>query len=114
MAQCHATSKGSGAPCKRQAIAGAAVCRAHGGAAPQVKAAARSRLLALVDPALAMLARAVRDTGSPTAVGVRAATEILNRAGLDVAGADVPTEFRAVITFVAPNGEPISNDAMNR
>jgi hypothetical protein len=61
-----------------------------------------------------MLARAVRDTGSPTAVGVRAATEILNRAGLDVAGADVPTEFRAVITFVAPNGEPISNDAMNR
>jgi hypothetical protein len=82
MAQCHATSKGSGQQCRRPAIAGAAVCRVHGGAAPQVKEAARVRLLALVDPALATLARAVNSKRQPTAVEISAAKDILDRAGL--------------------------------
>jgi hypothetical protein len=63
-------------------IAGATVCRVHGGAAPQVKEAAGRRLLALVDPALVTLARAVKGKGRPTAVEISAARDILDRAGL--------------------------------
>jgi hypothetical protein len=43
MARCAATAR-SGERCRKQAIAGAHVCRFHGGAAPQVQAAARRRL----------------------------------------------------------------------
>jgi len=34
---CKATSKQSGARCKRYAIPGGSVCHYHGGAAPQVQ-----------------------------------------------------------------------------
>jgi hypothetical protein len=54
----------------------------HGGAARQVKEAARIRLLALVDPALATMARAVRGKGKPGAVEISAAKDILDRAGI--------------------------------
>lgn len=37
-------------PCKRAAILGGRVCRTHGGAAPQVKAAAKERIADLIDP----------------------------------------------------------------
>ena len=43
--QCKAKSKGSGKRCKRRPVAGADVCLAHGGGAPQVKAKAAERLL---------------------------------------------------------------------
>jgi len=105
MAHCRATSKGSGEPCKRPAIAGATVCRVHGGAAPQVKEAARLRLLALVDPALATLARAVKGKGKPTAVEIRAAAEILNRAGLDFTdAAGAPVGASITVHFVDSQG----------
>lgn len=112
MALCHAKSSRTGKPCKREAIKGGAVCRSHGGGAPQVKAAAKLRLLALVDPALAVLARSMAqkpvpmrksfpdgDKGKqayesavlthlrdqvPAAVALKAATEVLDRAGLDL------------------------------
>jgi len=47
-----------------------------------VKEAARLRLLALVDPALAALGRAVRSRATPSAVQIAAARDILDRAGL--------------------------------
>lgn len=37
--------RSDGEPCRGWAIVGGTVCRAHGGAAPQVRAAARRRLL---------------------------------------------------------------------
>jgi len=43
--RCTATAKGSGARCKRLAIPGGKVCVMHGGAAPQVQAAAQERQL---------------------------------------------------------------------
>ena len=43
MSACTATNR-SGTPCKRAAVPGATVCRMHGGASPQVKAAAQRRL----------------------------------------------------------------------
>jgi hypothetical protein len=96
MVQCHATSKTSGQQCRRPASAGAAVCRVHGGAAPQVKEAARVRLLALVDPALATLARAVNSRRQPTAVEISAAKDILDRAGL---AAERPASEAAGVTI---------------
>lgn len=44
MAQCAATSTRSGEQCRASAVHGATVCAAHGGRAPQVKAAAKRRL----------------------------------------------------------------------
>lgn len=47
---CKARSARTGRPCSKGAIAGGAVCTTHGGSAPQVKAAARERLMDLIDP----------------------------------------------------------------
>ena len=58
--QCTATSKTTGNRCTRPAIPGGSVCRYHGGAAPQVKAAAAARLRAMVDPALGALGYAMK------------------------------------------------------
>lgn len=81
----------NGEPCKCRPIAGATVCRAHGGAAPQVREAARRRLLELVDPALATIHRSLtrkyKPGEHPTAVELAAAREILNRAAIS-AGPD--------------------------
>lgn len=41
---CAATSNATGQRCKRHPVKGATVCQVHGGAAPQVKAAAARRL----------------------------------------------------------------------
>jgi hypothetical protein len=67
------TSRG---PCKKHPIRGAAVCRWHGGAAPQVKAAAARRVAA--HEALAALARrGVTPVGNPLAALAELAGEIL-------------------------------------
>lgn len=42
--RCSARSKRSGERCRRAPIVGGTVCTMHGGAAPQVRAAARRRL----------------------------------------------------------------------
>lgn len=94
MAQCVAHRKSNGQRCKSQAIAGATVCRMHGGGAPQVREAARLRLLALVDPALAALDKAMRSQGKSPAhnsVAVQAARDVLDRNGLKVADEHVIT-----------------------
>jgi hypothetical protein len=82
-------NRSNGAKCKAPAITGARVCRVHGGSAPQVIAAARRRLLLLVDPALGVLAQAVRVRSKvvakhwePSASEIAAAREILTRAGI--------------------------------
>jgi hypothetical protein len=52
-----ARSSRTGQPCKKAAITGMRVCRTHGGAAPQVREAARLRLALLADPAVRRLAK---------------------------------------------------------
>lgn len=71
----------AGTPCKKPPIKGATVCRLHGGAAPQVKRAAKLRLLELVDPAIATVAR-IMATSDSDAVRLKAAETILDRGGL--------------------------------
>lgn len=79
--QCTAHSKQSAKRCKRYAIPGGGVCTMHGGKAPQVKTAARARILAMVDPALGVLETLLRKSKhDPTRLN--AIKEILDRAGL--------------------------------
>src|SRR5688572_2906452 len=89
--RCTATSKTTGQRCNRVPAPGALVCYFHGGAAPLTQAAARERLLALVEPALDALLRALR-TGDPCAhcgrsdsdrdpTVIRAAQLVLDRCG---------------------------------
>lgn len=75
--RCHAHSR-SGAQCKQPAIHGGAVCRYHGGAAPQVQASAQARLLALQFPAIARLGQLVEQTDYPS-TAYQAARDVLDR-----------------------------------
>jgi hypothetical protein len=87
--RCVATNR-AGIQCRRAPIAGGSVCRHHGGGAPQVKRAAKLRLLELIDPAIAGLERALTIKGACTQCGraddmsivLRAAQLVLDRAGL--------------------------------
>lgn len=100
MAQCKA-HRVNGQPCKGQAIAGATVCRMHGGSAPQVREAARLRILALVDPALATLAKSLKLGGPSSHVALAAAKDVLDRAGLKPAD---------LVELSGPGGGPIQLD----
>src|SRR3990167_11007781 len=70
----------AGKPCQKSPIKGGTVCRLHGGSAPQVKRAAKLRLLELVDPAIATLAR-IMATSENEALRLKAADSILDRGG---------------------------------
>lgn len=56
------------------------MCRYHGGAAPQVKAAAAARLRAMVDPALGVLEFAMKQKQKDLRGALQAAKEVLDRA----------------------------------
>jgi hypothetical protein len=71
--------RSNGQPCHKYPVKGALVCRVHGGAAPQVRDAARRRLLEAADPAAARLVELL-DNPDP-AIAVRAAVALLDRAG---------------------------------
>ena len=79
---CKATRR-DGTPCRRAPIQGATVCRAHGGAAPQVKAKAQQRLLEKVPKMLRMLNEIASNEKIPPAVRLAAIRDWLDRAGVD-------------------------------
>ena len=70
----------AGNECKAQAIKGATVCRVHGGMAPQVRNAARARLLEALDPAAGELVRIALNAKNEQ-VRVSAIKELFERAG---------------------------------
>jgi len=79
------------------------VCRVHGAAAPQVKKAAKQRLLELVDPALAALHKVLSDENADDGVKVRAALGILDRTGFKP-GVNISvevTKFEEVLSDIA-------------
>ncbi len=78
--RCRATSRRTGERCGRAAHPGATVCASHGAKAPQVKRKAQMRLIELVDPAIATLAREMVNA-EKSADKQRAANSILDRAG---------------------------------
>lgn len=81
-ARCTAYSRTSGQRCKQPPIAGGSVCVYHGGKAPQVRRKAALRLVELVDPAIATVARIMTDQSAKEADRLRAAENVLDRAGV--------------------------------
>lgn len=94
---CSAQRSSGRGPCRAPAVTGMRVCRTHGGSAPQAKKKAALRLLELVDPAIATLAREmVQADGS--ADRQRAANSILDRAGVPRVTKEIGTDdSRAVL-----------------
>ena len=114
--------RSNGIACRAQAITGAKVCRVHGGSAPQVIAAARRRLLLLIDPALGVLARAIRPRKDkfwePTSQEIAAAREVLTRAGVTAVleesmndnGQVLWEEFIQIHRRRIPGGLPVTDE----
>lgn len=73
--------RSNGEPCKGLAMQGQKVCRTHGGSSPQAKRKAALRLVELIDPAIATLAREMVQADT-SADRQRAANSILDRAGV--------------------------------
>lgn len=71
----------NGEPCNAPAMQGQRVCRMHGGSSPQAKRKAALRLVELIDPAIATLAREMVQADT-SADRQRAANSILDRAGV--------------------------------
>jgi len=79
--RCTATANRTGERCRAAAIKGGTVCRMHGGALPQVKRAAKDRLMAMVDPALVELRKIIDRTDASDADKLRAIQMVLDRTG---------------------------------
>lgn len=79
---CKARSSRTGDPCNNPPMKGATVCRMHGGAAPQTKAAARVRLEMAADRMAAQLLKMAADDAVNDSVKLSAIRDALDRAGL--------------------------------
>lgn len=75
--RCKATTRG-GKQCGSKPIRGGAVCRMHGGGAPQVKQKALDRLMALQHPAIDRLTKLIDQEAFPT-VAYAASRDVLDR-----------------------------------
>lgn len=96
--QCTARSKRSGVRCRRSAMLGGNVCRAHGGAAPQTRARAQSRLNQAADVLVQRLLGLALDGDAPDAVALAAIRDALDRAGMSAkqaVGVEVAVEVPA-------------------
>jgi hypothetical protein len=89
--RCDSTSRSTGERCRRWATLGARKCAKHGGLAglpnvaeyrAKVLEQARLELLAAAGDAVGTLVRIANDEDAPRAVRVKAAAEILDRAGV--------------------------------
>ncbi|BBZ34115.1 HGGxSTG domain-containing protein [Mycolicibacterium confluentis] len=82
--KCSARSSRTGKPCQKYPVAGATVCRTHGGSAPQVQKAARRRLEQAADALVQRLLGIALDGTAPDQVALSAVLAALDRAGLSV------------------------------
>lgn len=79
--QCRANSRQTGERCRRTVPLGHVVCHYHGGASKQAKDKAKLRLLELLEPAVAGLARLMVNSADER-VRLRAIENVLDRAGM--------------------------------
>lgn len=75
---CTAKSKRSGKQCQKPPIPGGTVCHMHGGGAPQVRAKAMDRLMALQHPAIDRLMELVNQQEYPS-TAYAAVKDVLDR-----------------------------------
>lgn len=104
--KCGARKGDTGEPCKAWAITGGSVCVYHGGKAPQIRAAARRRVEALVPLAFDTL-EDVAENSDNAAARVRAAAEILKAAGIAA-----PTERDEVLAKANPDLDALITRAL--
>lgn len=126
--RCTAKSKTTGKQCRNTPIPGGTVCVSHGGSIPAVKAAAQRKMIALIDPALAVLYRAMVECDEwPSRI--RAALGVLDRAGMGVAStltldtektdlsqlsmAELKARAKAVTERFAEMEPPLSSEALD-
>lgn len=76
--RCTATNR-QGNRCGKAPIPGGTVCRMHGGGAPQVKAKALERLMALQHPAIDTLAFLMKQRATFPSTAYAAARDVLDR-----------------------------------
>ena len=95
-------------PCGAWAVHGSTVCAAHGGDAPQVMAAAKKRLALATNNIAEMLEDIALDMRLPADVRIKAAAQIMDRAGIR-AGVDLGLEapkWQGVLGKLFGNPEP--------
>ena len=102
--QCKATNR-QGKRCGRSAIRGGRVCNLHGGSAPQVKAKAQLRLMALVDPSITRLNKIITKSKHHPSV-VSACKDILDRAGFKPTG---KLQLQTQLQVLDPGREQLSD-----
>lgn len=96
--QCTASSSRTGARCKNAAIRGSSVCRYHGGAAKQVKQAARIRLENAAD-LMAKQLLGIALTADSEGVKLAAIRDALDRAGLKAPSEVVLSQGESRLAF---------------
>lgn len=116
--QCEAHVQ-DGSRCRRPAIAGANVCRQHGGAIPAVRAKAAARIGNAADQMVKRLQAMLDDPAVEARDKIKIAQDLLDRAGLNateklivgVGPADpVETLFRNLLADPANLGEPVRHE----
>lgn len=118
--QCTANSKQTGQRCRRLVPLGHVVCHYHGGSTKHAREKAKLRLLELIEPAVAQLARLMVNSADER-VQLRAAENILDRGGLPrgvkIDGQDARTllverlvEYRATAGILPPEESADSAD----
>lgn len=105
MAQCTAHSKQTKNRCRNGSIPGGKVCRFHGGAIPQVKAAAELRVKEALE---AMLPKGLLRYGTlidseTDSVALGAVRDLLDRTG------HKPTERQEVLNYMPEDVERLEN-----
>lgn len=109
----------NGEPCRNAPMLGSAVCRMHGGAAPQVRRRAQQRLLEASDKAAYRLVQMMQDKSIPPAVQLAAARDLLDRANIvgtqqinvEVGLTKWERHMQEVIIEYTTDDEPDANDA---
>lgn len=129
--RCHRI-KPDGTQCKNRGVRGTglngtkSVCRMHGGSIPNVKKsadaiveAARLQLTASTPDAIITIMQLMRDTNTPQAVRLKAATEVLDRVGVkggmdinvEVTQGEAPSaKFMKKLEEMRKKGEPVAKE----
>ena len=101
-----------GLRCKGAPIRGATVCRLHGGSAPQVRDAARKRILAAADPVAARLIEIALNVGTETQHAIAAITKYsIGPASLGLLDLSPPMRGQAAKCFGRSLWKSIGGDA---
>lgn len=96
--------------CSKPAVAGAMVCTSHGGSVKRVLAAAKDRMIEMIDPALGRLSKIIKKGRHEPAV-VSAIGGLLDRVGLKKTD-EMPEDSSYTETDIALLAETLTDDEL--